>query len=256
MFISVTLTVDSTLAELVAAHSSAAHVLHRHRLDFCCHGARTLKTACALTHRNADAILAEVKARAIFAMSSESSLGDLAVGEQVDWTTRSQAQLVHYIVGRFHEPLREELPRLNALVRKVARVHGDKDARLKRLASFFDGLSHMLVEQLDEEERVLFPWILQTDGVVDAAAVDSVQHEHRAVADALDEIHALTDGYVPPPVACASWRALLHGFDNFERELMKHIHVENNVLFPRITGAAREAPRPTHHVVEDRAFSA
>ena len=203
------------LSELATTIPAATRIFHRHRLDYCCGGKRPLAEACAEAGLDADAILAEFEAAA---GAADISLAD-----------RTPDELAAYVIDRYHEPLREDLPRLAAMARKVERVHGDKPGCPLGLGAHLETWGGAVLEHLDKEEQVLFPSL----SAPDPAVVAALTREHDDHAGAMARTRELASDLVPPSHACTTWRALYSGLDQLERELMEHVHIENHVLFPR-----------------------
>lgn len=214
----------STLAELVAAYPTAARVLHRHRLDFCCGGEQTLAAACERRGLDPQALLAEV----------ESLVTDAA---QPRPSTLPPEKLVDFIVERYHDPLRGELPRLAELARRVERVHAEKVLCPAGLALHLEDTWMAVDEHLAKEEQILFPMIRAGRGHLAHMPVRVMIQEHEDHAASLARTRALARDFELPQSACASWRALYDGLLVLELELMEHIHLENNVLFPAVLNA-------------------
>ena len=208
-------TTQTHLSELATDIPSATRIFHRHRLDYCCGGKRPLADACAEQGIDADALLAEILATTL---PGEAPLRN-----------RTPDEIAAYVVERFHEPLREDLPRLTEMARKVERVHGDKPGCPLGLGDHLDTWSTSLLEHLDKEEQLLFPSL----GSPGLGIVAALMREHDDHAEALSRNRELTDDMTPPQHACTTWRALYTGLDQLERDLMEHVHIENNVLFPR-----------------------
>jgi regulator of cell morphogenesis and NO signaling len=218
----VTLAPTLTVARLAAEHPHAIPVLERHRIDYCCKGNRPLAEACAKVGLSVDDLAAEVEA------------ARPRLGAPVDWTRRDLGELIDHIVATHHEPLPEMLDRLVALARKVAAVHGPKDpARLHDLVRVVTALRDDLVPHLRKEEEILFPWIRDGRGESAGGPIHVMQEEHDDVGELLRKARRLTDDYTVPAEACGSWRALWVGLQELEEDLHTHIHLENNVLFPR-----------------------
>lgn len=221
------------IGQLAAAHPLATRVFARHAIDFCCGGGQPLVDVCRTKGLDADRVLAEIAA-------------ELSDDEPRDWTAASNAALIDHILTRYHATLREELPRLEAMARKVLRVHGDKDPeRLGALVTVFLGLKAELEEHLEKEEVILFPAMAGGDLAQHALSgpVGVMLREHSDAGAALQHLRTLTDGYAVPPGACNTWAALWHGLAALERDLHEHIHLENNILFPRATGALGGNPK-------------
>jgi len=225
------ITPDSKVGEIAAQHPMATQVFSRHGIDFCCGGGVPLEQACTQRGLETPQILAEID-RVLAGRTA--SAGTEADAEQ--WTEAPLADLIRHIVHAYHLPLREELPRLESMLRKVHRVHGEKDPeRLARLLSTYLGLQAELMDHMGREESVLFPWILQQgEGAV--VPVTPFVDDHSAAGEALATIRELTDGYQVPAEACNTWRALWHGLEALETSLHQHIHLENNILFQRVHG--------------------
>jgi regulator of cell morphogenesis and NO signaling len=214
-------TTSTTLAEIAVAHPAAARVFHRHRLDFCCGGRRPLDEVCRERQLDADAILASIAEE------------DPLVPDAGRWDEAPLAALVAHIESVHHQRLREQLPSLIAMARRVEARHADKASCPRGLAGHLTGMHEAVLEHLHKEEQILFPLILagmagRAGGPVRAMEVD---HEHHG--ESLQRVRALTADLVAPPEACTTWRALYLGLQQFEQELMEHIHLENNILFRR-----------------------
>lgn len=210
-----------TVARLAVRIPAASRVFMRHDIDFCCGGARPLDEACAARGLDPHAILAEIEAEAPDA-------GDTR------WDQRPLSELIDHILEAYHVPLHAELPRLQAMARKVLTVHGDKDPeRLTALVDVYEALAAELVGHLAKEENILFPWILQGRGATAGGPIQVMHMEHDSAGEALARLRELTDDFTPPPGACNTWRALWLGLEELDHELRAHIHLENNILFPR-----------------------
>jgi regulator of cell morphogenesis and NO signaling len=200
---------------------AASRVFMRHDIDFCCGGNRKLTDACAEKGLDAAALLDEIRA-------------ELAEEGDVRWDERPLPELIDHILETYHRPLDEELPRLGRMTAKVLAVHGDKDPeRLAELHAVYGAVAQELTDHMMKEERVLFPWILSGNGQTAHGPIHVMHAEHDSVALALARIRELTDNFTPPQGACNTWRALWLGLHQFDHDLRAHIHLENNVLFPR-----------------------
>lgn len=213
---------DATLASVLDAHPGAARVFARHKIDFCCRGQRPIVEA---------ADHAKVPLATLIEEISDEEADEPLVDPNL-----STVALIDHIVARYHRPMDEELPRLRALAEKVAAVHGGpiNDAVLEHFAA----LQADLVPHFEKEERVLFPMMKAGDPRVQMP-IRVMHEEHDLVGEILRELRALTSDYTPPPEACGSWRALWLGLEALELDLHEHIHLENNVLFPRASHQPR-----------------
>ncbi len=220
------LTPATTVGELAATRPSSTRVFFRRGIDFCCGGGKTLEEACQRRGLDPREVLREIQL--------ELERGE---GDSVVWAERAQAELIRHIIVRYHEPLREELHRLHGMVLKVLRVHGETDPqRLALLADTFTLLKHELEPHLEKEERILFPWILSGRPVPRGGPIERMMFEHEQAGQLLEQLRQLTGNYEVPPGACNTWRALWNGLESLERDLHEHIHLENNILFPRASG--------------------
>ncbi len=212
---------NETLGSIATNHPQSTLVFLRHRLDFCCGGGKTLAQACVASKLDPAAVIQEIEAE-----------GTVSAPER--WDTKPLPELVEHILTRYHEPLREDLPGLIAAARRVERVHGAKPSCPVGLGDLLEELFDELEQHLVKEEHVLFPAI---DGGARGGELHMpirvMMQDHDDHGAALQKLRACATGYVPPPEACATWRALYAGLDKLESELMEHIHLENNVLFPR-----------------------
>ena len=198
-------------------------MLQRHGIDFCCGGQRSLAEACLQRGITADILLSEVAAEEARALPSPRR-----------WDDAPLPELIAYVLVKHHRPLDTELPRLSALINKVCSVHHDVDPdRFDALRATWRALLDDLVPHILKEEQVLFPWILAGNGGDAGGPIQLVEEEHLIVGSLLAQLRRLTDSYQAPPDACGSWRALWSGLEALEVDLHTHIHLENNVLFPR-----------------------
>ena len=215
------ITPSDSLAKLAASRAGASRVFHRYGLDFCCHGSVSLASACAQEQLEVGRVIAEIEAEAG---------GDGGIERWSEWPV---PELIDRIVAHFHEAHRRELPRLIEMARTVERVHAGKTTRPTGLADHLDLMRDALELHMQKEEQALFPLLRAGHGRMAAAPISVMEREHEDHARHLARLRALTNGHRPPEGACATWRGLYLGLADLERALMEHIHVENNVLFPR-----------------------
>lgn len=210
-----------TLGRLVAVTPKAARVLERHDLDYCCKGDRTVTEACRAQGLDELALLREIEAE-----PEESA-------SEARWDDRPLDLLIDHILVRYHEPLKEELPRLVQLARTVERVHAGKAGCPAGLAAHLEAVHAAVVSHLQKEEHILFPAIRAGQGRTAHMPVKVMMAEHEDHGLNLQRSRALAGDFVPPPEACATWTELYRSLAQLERDLMAHIHLENSVLFPR-----------------------
>lgn len=219
----------ATLGDLVAEDPRRSRVLEQLGLDYCCNGQRPLEEAA----RTAGLDLADVSARLDLPGEPPAVVaGDLEM-----------AALAHDIVDTHHAYTWEEMPRLQALVDKVAGVHGERHPELAVVKELYGRVVAELEPHMTREERVIFPAISRlekTQAPVRLASGDfsdalrELIAEHDVVGDLLTQIHELTGGHTPPQDACNSYRAMLTGLAELEHDVHEHVHKENNLLFPRV----------------------
>jgi regulator of cell morphogenesis and NO signaling len=212
---------STTLAELAVTHPAAARVFRRHRLDFCCGGRRPLEDVCRERQLDPDAILASIAAE------------DPLMPEPERWDEAPLPALIAHIVGVYHARLREQLPQLVAMARRVEVRHGDKGSCPRGLAAHLETMQEAVLDHLRKEEEILFPLIASGLGARAGGPVHVMEVEHEHHGENLQVVRRLTDDLIPPPEACTTWRALYLGLQQLEQELMEHIHLENNILFRR-----------------------
>ena len=212
---------ESSLAQLAAAHAGASRVFARHGLDFCCHGQESLREACARKEFDLELLVGEIEAE---------QRGDEPVEP---WEVRPMNELVDHIITRFHQPLRAELPRLTAMARRVEAVHGEKPECPRGLTRLLDRVGSELTLHMEKEEQVLFPMLSRGAGAMAAGPIRVMEQEHGDHGTNLATIRRLVTDFAPPECACGTWRALYVGLAELELEVMRHIHLENHVLFPR-----------------------
>lgn len=225
-------TIDATtsLGELVNAHPELARELERLGLDYCCGGARSLAAASSGLGLDPTAVAGELAA-AITGAGAD------------DWATMGAAELVDHLEATHHRYLKDELPRLSALVAKILSVHGERHPELAAVASCYEEIRADLEPHLMKEERVLFPMIRELAVATGPTAfhcgtlrnpISVMLSEHDAVGDLLARLRLLTGNYAPPADGCASYVACFAGLAELEADTHLHIHKENNLLFPKV----------------------
>jgi regulator of cell morphogenesis and NO signaling len=215
---------QKNVADLVLDHSECASVLQRHRIDYCCHGDVPLTDACRERKLDVSTLVGELE-RAIAEAKNQD--GDLRA--------LPNPALVEHIVSRYHAPLRKNLPFLQALAAKVARVHGDHNPRLKDLENVVAELADTLSAHIDDEEETLFPAVTRpgSDAAAVRALLSGMRDEHTAVATLLERVRAASEDFTVPDWGCNSYRTLFRELERLETEILRHVHLENHVLLPR-----------------------
>lgn len=221
------ITGDTLVADIAAHHPRSIEVFERHGIDFCCGGRRALGEACREHGAAVEAVAAEIAAAAAREAPEDRVFTDAPLGALLD-----------HIVSRYHVALREDLPRLGRMADKVAEVHGSRHPELRELADVYRGLRDELTPHLAIEEEQVFPAVRRLAEPGAAAndvqgALHALEEEHDRAGAALARLRALSHGFAVPEDGCTTYRALYEGLVRFERELHEHVHLENNVLFPR-----------------------
>jgi regulator of cell morphogenesis and NO signaling len=217
------ITNDTTVAAIATNHPLATRVFARHKIDFCCGGKRPVAVICDEKGIDVDALIAEI----------EAELAATPDGPE-RWDEASSADLIAHILSDYHEPLKEELPRLEFMARKVNRVHGDKHPEMfDTMLDLFLDIKEDLDTHLVEEEEVLFPAMLAGEFDSASSPMSKIEAEHTALGDKLKALRETTGDFVVPAEACNTWRGLWVGLEELERSLHQHIHLENNILHPR-----------------------
>jgi regulator of cell morphogenesis and NO signaling len=211
----------TTLAEIAVTYPAAARVFYQNRLDFCCGGRRSLADACRDRGLDAQAILDDITRQ------------DAAATPAVRWDKAPLPELVDHIVGHYHQGLREALPNLVRMARLVEARHGNKVACPLGITALLEHIQTSVFDHLDKEESILFPTIVRGMGARAAGPVHVMEMEHEHHKTDLLQVRTLTLDLVPPTEACTTWRALYLALQQFEQDLMEHIHLENNILFRR-----------------------
>jgi len=225
-----------TVRDLALEMPDAARLFEKLGIDYCCGGNKTLEEACASANLSADEVLKSLAS----VEPSPSARKDR------DWKAQPLADLVVHIISTHHKYTREELVRLGPLFDKVCSAHGKNHSELLQIHDTFQGLTQELSSHMMKEEMILFPYIVRMEeSTVEEAPVlpppfgtvknpvAMMEHEHDSAGQALKSMRKASAGYAAPDDACASFRALYKALEDFEADLHQHIHLENNILFPR-----------------------
>lgn len=236
-----TITPATTIGELVAARPLLARLFESLGIDYCCGGKQTLAAAC--TRRGL-----EVATTIALLQSAQTALA--AGPAEVDAAAMGLAELADHIESTHHAYLKNELPRLVEMAGRVAAKHGGRDARLPEVAEAVNTLAAEMTDHMRKEEVILFPIVRQIEaGAADGFPCGSIAHpirqmeaEHESAGNLTARLRLLTDGFTPNAEACHTHRALLAGLAEFESDLHRHVHKENNVMFPRALQLAAAQP--------------
>jgi regulator of cell morphogenesis and NO signaling len=224
-----------TVREIALEQPTSIRVFEHFGIDYCCGGRKPLAEACAAGNLEVDTVIAALEAAAKGPAPATDG-----------WTSASLESLSEHIVATHHAYVKRELPRLAVLAEKVVRRHGDTRAELPAIRAKLALLDEELTQHLAKEEVVLFPYVakleraLATGSTLPRGCFGTVANpiammtaEHDAAGGLLAEIRELSYHFTPPVGACPTYCAFYAGLEEFEQDLHQHIHLENNVLFPR-----------------------
>ena len=223
--------IHAQVGRVVAERPARSRVFDRYGIDYCCGGKVTVEEVCRNKGIDPATLIAELEA-----VDAKDS------ADGVDPLDMTMTELADHIELTHHAYLHEELPRLSALIDKVAAVHGAKYAWLENVRATFADLVAELVPHMMKEEQILFPMIRELDHAVAAPSfhcgsvknpIRAMEQEHDGAGRALRLLRALTGDFMPPEGACNSFRAMLDGLTALETDMHQHIAKENNVLFVR-----------------------
>ncbi len=233
---------SKTIGELVASDYRKAEVFRKFGLDFCCGGHKTLKEAC--------------DKKGINVLEVESAIAEIektSKNNQQDFNNWELDFLADYIVITHHKYVTEAIPMLNEFSAKVARVHGSSHPEVIEIAKHYNAVAEELSMHMPKEENILFPYIksmveakrkelpISSPGFGTIAnPIRMMEAEHVSAGGNMEKVNELSNGYAPPVDACASYRVLFAKLKEFEEDLHQHIHLENNILFPKAIELEKE----------------
>jgi regulator of cell morphogenesis and NO signaling len=225
-----------TVREVALQVPEATRLFEKLKIDYCCGGNRALDDAC---------VSAGVETAELLRMLDEVAQ-PTSNNPAVSFQQLPLPELITHILDKHHVYTKEEMARLEELFKKVVSVHGENHPELKKASESFNHLCADLSPHMFKEEQVLFPYI---DALARAAAengqapfppfgtvgnpVRMMMMEHDTAGEILRELRQLTSDYTPPPDGCISYKTLYEALEAFEKDLHQHIHLENNILFPR-----------------------
>ncbi|MDQ0088262.1 regulator of cell morphogenesis and NO signaling [Paenibacillus anaericanus] len=226
---------EDFVRDIVVQFPKSADYFRSRRIDFCCGGNRPLHEAAAERNMDVEELLVDLAQ--LVADHPDAEEGD-------SWAVAESADLIGHIVNKHHRYLREELPELKKSVMKVSRVHGESGPHLIEVEHLFGQLMSELLEHTGKEEAEVFPkminWELgQEDEVLSKlrSSIEELEAEHDAAGDILKKLRELTGDFVPPAHACTTYRMTYARLEELEGMTFTHVHLENNILFPRYTKA-------------------
>lgn len=217
------------VADIVTHYPKTADVFRKHGIDFCCGGQISLEEA-----------VSNHPKLSLTPLLQELEDASQQQGEGMQPQYLSVPSLIQYIQDRYHDTLREEFKQLTPYVTKLSRVHGPNHPNLVTLKSTFDAFKSAMLTHTDEEDQNAFPKLVRSangETVEDIdAVVQSLVDDHDEAGALLQQMRELTHDFQPPAEACGTWRLVYDRIAHLERETHAHVHLENHVLFPKITG--------------------
>ena len=234
-----------SIGELVANDWRNAEVFKKYGIDFCCGGKKTVEEACAQSAIDPSFVESELK-----------KLEETAVAGTQDFKNWELDFLIDYIVNNHHKYVVEAIPFLEELSLKVVRVHGNSHSELIEIDSQIRQLTDELSMHMHKEELILFPYIKQLVGArrngqtlgpppfgTIANPISMMEIEHVAAGGAMEAIEELSNHFNPPADACTSYRVLFAKLQEFQMDLHQHVHLENNILFPKALKLEEESTK-------------
>lgn len=223
---------EKTVADYVTENIKTAHVFKKHGIDFCCGGGVSIEKVCKKMNVDQKVL--------------EKELIEVDVVNDIieDYDKWDLVFLMIYIENVHHSYVRESLPIISQYTNKVAKVHGHHYTEVVKINDLFHEVADELLLHLQKEEQVLFPYIKK---LVDSKGKEAIasnfgtvqnpimmlENEHENAGNIFKEIAKLTNNYIPPKEACNTFKALYNKLEEFEQDLHKHIHLENNILHPK-----------------------
>jgi len=230
-----------SLGEIVTKYPLLAEFFEKNEIDYCCGGKKTLKEA---------AISRDIDEKK-FIKQIENELNRIKnrQSDQIVWENRPANELIDYIVARHHGYIKQNLPDSEAHLKKITQVHSEVNPdemmgeekvviRLPKLLSAFLEMKESLLKHLKEEENEIFPAIKADE--IDASLkqrISKLQQEHEELGETLEKIKRLATDFVLPEWACPTFAATYKLLEGLQVDIHKHVHLENNILFPRLTGS-------------------
>lgn len=218
---------NKTIAEIVSDDISTASVFKKYKLDFCCGGGKTVENACKNANINVDDVIND--------LLNNKSKRDAPNLNFKDWSAEF---LADYIVYVHHSYVKQNLSIISEFAEKVANVHGQHEPKTIEIAQLFSTISTELTAHMGKEEFVLFPAIKakaeNPNFEFDEKTLSLIKDEHEEVGTLIKRIQELSSDFTPPEWACNTFKALYFKLEEFTNDLYQHIHLENNILFPKV----------------------
>ncbi|MEI5908223.1 iron-sulfur cluster repair di-iron protein [Bacillus spongiae] len=222
-----------TVAEIVKRFPRASDLFKSYQINFCCGGNKSLIEATEEKNISLDVVLSNLNK-----LYHETN----ALKEStIDWEHASSSTIINHIIAKHHHYLNEELPLLTPYVTKVSRVHGETNPHLMTVNKLFQELKIMLEQHIAKEEQDDFPALLAFEKQPTLEhrekimkVIQELENEHISTVNLLKEMRTITNDFTPPEGACGTYRLVYQRLEALETDIYQHIHLENNILFPRV----------------------
>jgi len=241
---------ERTVGELAVEMPLSIRIFEAWKIDYCCGGRTPLPEACAVAGKSVDAFIETLE-----------KLADVPDASSRDWTAETLTSMSANIVSIYHAYTREELLTIEPLAEKVLSVHGERRPELAEVLTLIRALRDDMVPHMLKEEQILFPYVMQLEECAEARRpaptpffgtvknpVRKMMEEHDRVGELLASLRVVTQDFAPPESACFSYRELYRRLTEFELRTHEHIHVENNLYFPRAVSLEDRAGEPATFV--------
>ncbi len=226
--------IDTSVGEIVKYNFKTAQIFDNNKIDFCCGGEISLYEACKKSNVDINKLVPELEALVKQSDPNSRFIDGLELNELCD-----------YIEKRHHTYVIENIPFLQQKLQKLCEVHGENHPELFEIKKLFDGAAENLSEHMKKEEQILFPYIrkmvkykkealnIEEDFCVAQKTIDLLDGEHKTEGERFEKISALTSTYTCPPDGCSTYQVSYKTLEDFETDLHRHIHLENNILFKK-----------------------
>ncbi|QBP42071.1 iron-sulfur cluster repair di-iron protein [Paenisporosarcina antarctica] len=225
---------SDSIGEIVANYPGASKLFKEKRIDFCCGGDRPLSAVLLQQNIEAKSFIEKLNQ-----MNAQANKG---TNHDVNWLEVSNMDLIDHVVTTHHIYLKKELPLLSVFVYKILRIHGANHRELSKLHELFNLMKIEIDQHLIEEEENVFPIIREYELNSSPRIYNQISNsifileaDHSGIGDFLNEMRVVTHDYALPPEACRTYTLTYQKLEELEADMFQHIHLENNILFPRFT---------------------
>ena len=226
---------ETRVKDIALANPEARQILEDAGVDYCCGGGKSLHDACAHADVSAEEILKRLREN-----------GQAVRPDEKAWTSAALGDLTRHIREKHHRYVREAIGRIKTLLEKVKAKHGENHPEIAEVQRLFTAVGQEMIMHMQKEEQILFPYIDALErstigkGSLEPPFFQTVKNpihammkEHDSAGDLVKQIRKASGDYTPPADACTSYKALYQDLREFEADLHQHVHLENNILFPR-----------------------